>query len=115
MKRDLNGRLSARARSTMADRVRGIALELLRDTHPHHAGRPVANDLDVGLHHTDAQAAAGATQRTDARFPFGNARHELVVGHEANQLVLGVAAAGERRAGAGDGRQLDEGPSVHQK
>jgi hypothetical protein len=46
----------------------------------------------------------------DALDCLGN---ERFFGHETNQLMLGVAAAGERGARASDGCQLDEISTIH--
>ena len=44
-----------------------------------------------------------------------NAGHELLVGHEPDDLMLRVPAARERGRAARDRRELDEGSTVHQK
>jgi len=48
--RDLDRRLASRAERPLVDRVRRVALELLRQAHRHHAGLAAANGVDVALH-----------------------------------------------------------------
>ena len=113
MKRDLNRCLSARAKSTLTDRMARSPFELLRDGHLHDAGLPVADRLHVGFHDARRHATAGAAQRTHARLALGHARHEVFVRDESNELMLWVAAAGERRGSPSDCGQLDEISTVH--
>jgi hypothetical protein len=78
-----------------------------------HAVLAVAHDLGVGLHDAHRQPAARRAERTHARLPLGDAGHELVFRNEADQLKLGIAAARERGARAGNRGQLDEISSLH--
>ena len=82
--RDLNRGLSARTEPPLVDRMDGIAFELLRHAHLHDAALAVARHVDVGFHDADVQSAAGLTQRADARLPLRHARHEIIVGNEAD-------------------------------
>ena len=111
--RDLNRRLPARAQAALADRILREPFELLGYAHLHDAGLPVASRLDVGFHHAHVQPAAGRAYGAHAGLPLRHAGNEIVVRHEADQLVLRVAAAGERCARAGDGRELDEVSALH--
>jgi hypothetical protein len=111
---DLNCRLTARTQTALVDRVRGVAFELLRDAHTDDALLSVARRLDISFHDANAEAAAAGAHRTDARLPLGHARHQFFLGHEADQLVLGAAAARERCGGPGNRRELDERTTVHQ-
>src|SRR5262249_53203286 len=111
--RDLDRRLAARTQPPVADRILGLAFELLRDAHRADAGLAVAHGVDGGLHHADGDGAAGSAGRADTRLRFGDAGREILVRHEANQLVLGAPAARERDARAGDRRKLDEVPTLH--
>ena len=115
MIRDLNRGLSPGTEPAAADGVRGLVLELFSGLDHDHAGLPVSNGLEVRVHHANAHPAAGAAQGTDARLPDGDARQQVIVRHEANELMLGVAAGGERGARAGDSGQLDEVPAVHRR
>src|SRR5262249_18611113 len=110
---ELNRGLSTGTQTAAADRVLRIAFELFRDRHRDDAGLPVADRVDVGVHHADRHAAAGAAQRTHAGFPLGDPRNDVVFGDEPDDLVLRAPAARQRRGGAGDRRQLDEVAAVH--
>ena len=112
---DLNGCLPARTQTAMVDRMIRLPFELLRGTDLHDALLAVADNVGLGFHHADREPAAGAAQRTHARLPLRHAGHELLVGNEANELVLGMAAARERRARAGDRGELDEIAAVHHR
>src|SRR5688572_24815431 len=109
---DLDGSLTARAQLALADRILGIALELLRQAHANDAGLAVAEHFRVAFHHARDHAAAGVTQRTHARFEGGNAWNKIVLRNETDDLVFGVAARRQRGAGAGDRRELDEVATV---
>ena len=112
---DLNRCLTARAESAVVDRVVRLSFQFLGDAHLDDAGLTVADGLDVRFHHPRHHAAAGAAERAHARLPFGDARHEIVVRNESNELMLGIATARKRGGGAGDGGQLDEISTVHAK
>ena len=107
--------LPAGAELALADRIGRVPFELPRKSHLHDTVPPAAEHFRVAFDHAYGQTAASLTQRTDARLPLGHARHEVVVRNEADQVVLGTAAARQRRARAGHRRQLDEVASVHQK
>ncbi len=113
--RDLDRRLAARTQRALADRMRRVAFELLREAHRHHAALSVTDDVGVALHHAHGRAAAGAADRADAVFEFGDPRRQIFVGHEANELVLGAArrAGRDRRGSARDGGELDERSAIH--
>src|SRR5207249_4060194 len=111
-----NRRLTAGAQLPLADRMRWVAFELFRKPHPHDAGLAdplTADDFRVAFHHADEDAATGLTQRAHARLPFRDAGHVLLFGNEADDLVLGITAACERGARAGDGGQRDERSAIH--
>src|SRR4029453_3952007 len=105
--------LPPRPEAAAADRMLWIAFELLSHCHRDHALLTVANGFDIGVHDAHRHAAPGAAQRADARLPLPNPRHHIVFRDEADDLVLGTAAARERRARARDRRQLDEGAPAH--
>src|SRR5688500_3669945 len=111
---DLDGSLPARAQLALADRILWIAFQLLRQSHANDAGLAVAEDFRVAFHHARDHTAAGAAQRTNARFPRRHARDEIVFRDEADDLVFGIAARRERGAGAGNRGQLDEVAAIHQ-
>ena len=112
---DLNRRLAARAQPAVIHRMLGAALELLGRVDAHDAGLAVAHDVVVRVHHAHGQAAARRAHRADARLPRRQARDDVLVGHEPDERVLGIAAAGQRGGGAADGGELDEGAAIHQK
>lgn len=105
--------LAARAQLALADRILGIAFELLGQAHADHAGLAVAENLRIAFHDSRDHAAAGVAQRADAGFPGGNAGHQILFRNEANDLVFGITARGERGSGAGNGGELDEISAVH--
>ena len=113
---DLNRRLAARAEPAVADRMLRPALRASWRaaifTTPACPFRTTSTSASITR---TVEAAAGAAQRTHARLPLRDARHELFVRHEANELVLGTAAARERGARAGDRRELDEIASIHMR
>ena len=86
--RHLDGRLAARTEPALVDRVRRAAFELLGREDPDDAGLSVPHDIRVGVHHADGQAASSRAQRADARLPHRDARHDVLVGHEPDELVL---------------------------
>ena len=106
--RDLQRRLAARAQLALADRILGVALEFLDQPHANHAGLAVAEHFRVAFHHARDHAAARVAQRAHARLPRRDAGDELLFRNEPDDLVLGIAARGERGGGAGDRGQLDE-------
>jgi hypothetical protein len=95
--------------------MEAVAFKFLRNTHPNDTLLPAARRLDVGFHHADAQSASAGAHRAHARLPFRDAWHELLVGDEADQAVLGAAAAGQRCGSPSNRRELDERSAVHQK
>ena len=105
--------LSIAAQSALIHRVVGIAFELLGNAHANDTLLAVAGRLDVGFHDAGGHTAAGAAERAHARLPLRDARYEVFVRHEANELVLRVSTARKRGGGPGDGGQLDEVASVH--
>src|SRR5207253_4286619 len=111
--RDLDRRLPARAQSAAADGILRQPFDLLRDVRADDAALAVSNGLDVGVHHARVDGASGAAHRADARLPCRDPGNDVFLGNEADQLMLRVAAARERRARTGDRRQLDEIASVH--
>ncbi len=112
---DLDARLAARAQAALADWMRGVPFQLLRHRHRHHAGLAVLGDVDLRGHHAGLDAAARLADRADAGLPVGHPRRDLVRRQEADQGVLGVAAARQPGAGAGHRRELDESPAIHQR
>src|SRR6185503_20575248 len=106
---DLDRRLAAGAESAAIHRMVRCAFQLLGRGNTDDARLAVANDVRVRVHDPDRQSAASLAQRADARLPDGDARNDVFVRDEADQLVLGIAATREGGAGAGDGRELDEG------
>ena len=110
---DLDAGLASSAKGALIDRMGRRALEFLGHAHLHDAEPAVSDDFGVGLHDAHLQAAAGLAERADAWLPFRDTRHELIIGNEANELVLRGATAGERGGRAAHGRELDERASVH--
>src|SRR5213594_3537307 len=96
MIRNLNRGLTADAEPALADRIGRIAFELPRKPHPHEAALTVALDLGVAFDHPHGDAAARPAQRTEAWLPFRDARNEILLRNESNQLILRTAAACER-------------------
>src|SRR5206468_9900769 len=86
--RDLNRCLTAHAQLALTDWILGSAFELAGEPHAHHARLAVAHDLGVAFDDAPGETAAGATERTDARLPFGHAGHEILIGDESDQLVF---------------------------
>ena len=90
--------LAAPAERALADRMVGIALEL------HHPALAVARQ----------HAAARRALATDGGEPGGHAGHELLVGHDEGQDLLGrLLAAGGGRGRARGRHDLEEVPSIH--
>jgi hypothetical protein len=75
----------------------------------------VAHDFCLALHHTDLQAATRRAKSANARLPGGNARDQLLLGNEADELLLWSATGFERRHDAGESRDLDEVAPFHKK
>jgi len=94
--------------------MRLLPFEFLGHTHPYDARLAVFRRVDVGHHDAHVQAASAGTQRTDAWLPLGDARNEFLVGHKADELMLGNAAARERRGRSRNRGELDECTAVHQ-
>ncbi len=111
--RHLDRRLAAWAQAALIDRVCRAAFEFLGRVDAHPPCLTAANDLGIGIHDPHGQAASRCAERAHARLPNGHARNDVIVGNEANELVLRVAAAGERRTRCGHGCELDEGTSIH--
>ena len=111
---DLHASLPSHAQLALVDRMGRIPFELLRNGSFDHTGLSVSNDLDVALHDADEQAASRRAERAHTRFPFCEARRDVLIRDEPDQMVLRTTAAGECRAGPGDRRQLDEIATVHQ-
>ena len=86
---DLNRRLAARAQAALADRIRRrspssfFATPIF--TTPAWPLRVVSTSASMTR---TVSAAAGRAQRADARLPLRDAGHEVLVGHEADELVL---------------------------
>ena len=110
---DLNRGLPARTKAAAIERVRRIAFELLRHVHPDDPGLALSRDLGVGFHDADVQAASRRAGGADARLPLRDARHQVLVRNEPNQLMFGIPAARERRGSPADGRELDERAPIH--
>ena len=89
----LNRGLPARAQRTVIDWICRVAFQFFRGLDCHDAGLAVAHRLEVGVHDADVEAASRAAQRADARLPLGDTGHDVFVRHEADQLMLRVAAA----------------------
>jgi hypothetical protein len=109
----LDRRLAARAEPPVIDGMVGAPLELLGRVDLHDPGLPVAHDVLVGVHHANREPAPGWTQRADPGFPRRDARIDIFVRHEADELVFRAAATDERSARAGDCGELDEISAVH--
>ena len=105
--------LAACAQPAAVDRMCRQSFELLRDRRTHDTALAVANDVHVRVHHAYLEAAAGRTERADRRLPRRHAGHEVVVRDEPDDLVFGMTAVRQRRAGAGDRRHLEEPSSIH--
>ena len=110
---DLGRRLSARAKFSAVDRMIGIAFQLFRQAHSGEAQLSVAQDLHLTVHDACDQPAARRTKRTNAGPPYRGARHDPVFGNETNEMIFGIAAAGERRAGSGEAGNFDELAPIH--
>ena len=111
--RHLDGRLAADAQLSLAERMLRIAFELLDEPHANDAGLTVPEHLGLAVHHPRGDTASGGTERADTRLPDRDARRNLLVRHESDDLVLRAAAARQRGAGAGDGSDLQEAAAVH--
>ena len=106
-------RLPTRAQSAMVDGMRRQAFELLGDGGADDAALAVSDDIHVGVQNAHVQAAAGRAERADRRLPGRNARHELVIGDEPDDLVLGMTATGQRRARPRNRGDLEKPTSIH--
>src|SRR6185295_14114074 len=95
---DLDARLAARTEPALVDRMRRAAFELLGGEDAHDSGLPVPHRIRVGVHYADGQPASSRAQRTDARLPHRDARHDVLVGHEADERRRWVATTRERGA-----------------
>jgi hypothetical protein len=105
--------LATRAQRAMVDGMLGQSLELLGHSRANDAALAVSNDVHVGIHDAHVLAATGRAERANRWLPHRNPRHEIVVGDEPDDLVFGMAAACQRRAGASDSRHLEKSSSVH--
>ena len=95
----LHRRLAARARAAHADRVLGIAFNLLG----HHGLDALFLAVDradrLALHHADEDAAARRARLADRMHPAFFVRHEFVRRDEQRDQLLRLAAAVEDEAG----------------
>ena len=110
---DLHGRLTAYAQPALAEGVRRVTFELAHEPHARHTRLALAEHLGFAVHDPRRHAAAGRAQRAHARLPDRDARDQFLFGDEADDLVFGIAAPGQRRGGASDGGDLEEPSAVH--
>ncbi len=110
---NLDAGLAARTQAASIDQVLRRALEFLRRGHPDDARLTVAEHIGLCIHDANGEPASRPAERTDARLPYGDTGDDVLAGQESNDLVFGVAATGERRARAGDRRELDERATIH--
>ena len=103
---DLQRRLPARAEFPAADRVFGVAFELLDQPHPDDAGLAAAKHLRIALDHARHHSAPGPAKRADARLPGRDAGNQILFRNEADDLILRVPTRRQRRRRAGDGGDL---------
>src|SRR5262249_23112250 len=98
--RDLDCSLSAGAKFSLIDRILRIALQLLRERDLGNPALSVTNHFGIALHHSYADTATGGAQRTNTRLPDGDAGHKPIFRGEADEVIFGISAAREGRAGA---------------
>ena len=109
----LHGSLAARAEAPAADRIQGIAFDLLDggDSLPNLFA--VALDLPNALHDPDQGAAAGAALGAHGGVPLLLARDDFVFRHEQGDELIGFSAAARQRSSGGGGEDAEEVSTVH--
>src|SRR5262249_44025214 len=105
---DLDCRLSAYAQPASIDRVRWIAFDLFGQASLDDAGVALAFHLGVSVHNPNEHAAAGWTQRADARLPARHAGCERFFWNESDQFMFGIPATAENAGGACGCCELEE-------
>ena len=110
----LHARLAAGARAAHADRVLGVALDLLRLDGLDALLLAVDRADRFALHHAHGDAAARRALLAERANPAFFSRHELVFGDEQRNQLLRLAASVEDEAGrAGDAAGFEEISSFH--